>query len=487
MTGKSEIDLKQILHILSILLMFEGLFMLLGLPFAFYYEDSSAYSLILSGFITSASGAVIWLFTRSHLTHAINKKEGFLLVTLSWLTFSLFGTLPYIISGVIPSFTNAFFETMSGFSTTGASVLTDVEMVPEGILFWRSLTHWIGGMGIIVFSVAILPFLGIGGMQLFAAEMPGVTKDKLHPRITGTAKRLWGIYVLLTFVQVILLMLGNMSLFESLCHAFGTLATGGFSTRNTSLTDFSPYIQYVTAIFMLLAGANFTLHYFTLTGNFKAVWKNEEFRKYIYLLGSFTLAIGLVLAIRVNMGWEQAFRISFFQVVSIVTTTGFATADYILWPGTLWFLLFLLMFVGGMSGSTGGGIKVVRHLLLFKNAGKELIRAIHPQGIIPVRLNHESVSQDIIYKVMAFFQFYILTFIFGALALSLMGVDFESAIGASIACLGNIGPGIGRVGPSGQYAFIPDAGIWILSFLMLLGRLELFTVLVVFSGSFWKR
>jgi trk system potassium uptake protein TrkH len=487
MSKKSDIDILQLVSLISILLVFEGFFMLLGLPFAFYYRDNSAGALALSAAITAFTGAVGWFLTRSYQNNPINKKEGFLLVTSAWIAFSLFGTLPFMIGGVIPSFTDAFFETMSGFTTTGSSVLTNVETVPQGILFWRSLTHWIGGMGIIVFSVAILPFLGIGGIQLFAAEMPGVTKDKLHPRITETAKRLWGIYVLLTFAQIILLVLGKMPLFDSICHAFGTLATGGFSTKNTSLGNYSPYLQYVTAIFMLLAGANFTLHFYALTGKFKLVWKNEEFRKYILLLGIFTAAISAVLIYSSNHKPEQAFRESFFQVVSIVTTTGFATADYLLWPGALWFLLFMLMFVGGMSGSTGGGIKVVRHLLLFKNAGKELARAIHPQGIIPVRLNHEAVSQDMIYKVMAFFQLYILTFIFGAMALSLMGVDFESAVGASIACLGNIGPGLGKVGPVGNYEFIPDAGIWVLSLLMLLGRLELFTVLVLTSASFWKR
>jgi trk system potassium uptake protein TrkH len=487
MVKKSDIDILQLISLISILLIFEGLFMLLGLPFAFYYRDNSAGALAISAAITSISGAIGWLFTKSHQNNPINKKEGYLLVTFAWIAFSLFGTLPFIISGVIPSFTDAFFETMSGFTTTGASVLADVEVLPQGILFWRSLTHWIGGMGIIVFTVAILPFLGIGGMQLFAAEMPGVTKDKLHPRITGTAKRLWGIYVLLTVLQIILLIAGKMPLFDSICHAFGTVATGGFSTKNTSLAGYSAYLQYVTAIFMLLAGTNFTLHFFALTGKFKPVWKNEEFRKYLLLLGIFTVVISAVLIFTAQYKPEQAFRESFFQVVSIVTTTGFATADYLLWPGSLWFLLFLLMFVGGMSGSTGGGIKVVRHLLLFKNAGKELSRAIHPQGIIPVRLSHEAVSQDIIYKVMAFFQMYILTFIFGAMALSLMGVDFESAIGASIACLGNIGPGLGKVGPVGNYDFIPDAGIWVLSLLMLLGRLELFTVLVLTSASFWKR
>jgi trk system potassium uptake protein TrkH len=317
--------------------------------------------------------------------------------------------------------------------------------------------------------------------------MPGVTKDKLHPRVTGTAKRLWAIYVIMTLVQTGLLMLGNMNLFDSLCHAFGTMATGGFSTQNDSIAGYSPYIQYVIIIFMILAGTNFTLHYFAIHGRFRQVIRNEEFRKYIYLLLIFSIVITVVLIFQAGLNGEKAFRDATFQVVSIVTTTGYATSDYLVWPSNLWFLIFLLMFVGGMAGSTGGGIKVVRQLLLFKNASKELRRAIHPQGIIPVRLNHEAVSQDIIFKVMAFFQIYILIFVFGAVILSLMGLDFETAIGASIASLGNIGPGIGKVGPVGNYAFIPDAGKWLLSLMMLLGRLELFTVLIFISRSFWKR
>jgi trk system potassium uptake protein TrkH len=400
---------------------------------------------------------------------------------------SLFGTLPFIISGTIPSFTNAFFETMSGFTTTGATILDDVESLPRSILFWRSLTHWIGGMGIIVLSVAILPFLGIGGMQLYMAEMPGVKKDKLRPRITDTAKRLWGIYVLLTFVETGFLMFGGMDLFESLCHAFGTVATGGFSTRNGSIAEFSPYIQYVITVFMILAGTNFTLHYLALHGKIKEVWKNEEFRKYLYLISGITVFIVAFMVVKYDGGFEESFRVTIFQVVSILSTTGYITSDYLVWPGNLWLLVFALMFIGGMAGSTGGGVKVVRQLLLFKNGAQELKRAIHPHGIIPVRLNHEAVSQDIIFKVMAFFQLYIVLLLLGAIVMALLGLDFESAIGASIATIGNIGPGLGKVGPVGNYAFIPEIGKWFLAFMMLLGRLELFTILILLSKVFWTK
>jgi trk system potassium uptake protein TrkH len=487
MIGKAEINFKQITNLIGFFLMVEGVFMLFGLPFAVYYRDPKPLSLFYSFLITSGIGGSLWVLTRKIKNNHINKREGFVVVSLTWVAISLFGTLPFMISGSIPSFTDAFFETMSGFTTTGASILSDVEVLPKGILFWRSFTHWIGGMGIIVLSIVVLPFLGIGGMQLYAAEMPGVTKDKLHPRISETAKRLWGIYIILTLLQIGLLLLGNMNLLESMCHAFGSMGTGGFSTRNASIGAYSPYIQYVVIVFMMLAGMNFTLHFLAVTGKFRLVWRDDELRYYLYLIAGFTLLVGFLLFIRMGTGPEKAFRDALFQVVSIITTTGYMTSDYLVWPGATWFLILLLMFVGGMAGSTGGGVKVIRQLLLFRNAGKELKRAIHPQGIIPVRLNGQAVSQDVIYKVMAFFQLYILIFVFGAIGLSFLGVDFETAVGASISALGNIGPGLGKVGPVGNYGFIHDAGKWLLALLMLLGRLELFTVLLLITPSFWKR
>jgi trk system potassium uptake protein TrkH len=461
--------------------------MLLGLPFSLYYHEKPAYTLVLSFLITSGSGGLLWFFTRKKNKDTINKREGFLFITFTWVAFSVFGILPFLISGAIPSITDAFFESMSGFTTTGASVLTDVEVIPQGILFWRSMTQWIGGMGIILLSVAVLPFLGIGGIQLYAAETPGAAKDKLHPRITDIARGLGGIYILLTIVLSGLLMLGGMNLPDSLCHAFGTMATGGFSTKNTNIGGYSAYIQYTIIIFMILAGTNFTLHYLALQGKLRQVWRSEEFRKYLYILGFFSLIIAMFLVWKTGMDGKKAFRDALFQVVSIVTTTGYSTSNYMVWPGGLWSFIIILMFIGGMQGSTGGGIKVLRQLLLFKNAGKELKRALHPQGVIPVRLNHEAVSQDIIYKVMAFFQLYILIFIFGAMILSFLGLDFETALGASISALGNIGPGLGNVGPAGNYAYFPATGKWFLSLLMLLGRLELFTVLILITPSFWKR
>lgn len=486
MSKFTKINWKIIFQILGFLLIIEGIFMLTGIPFSLYYCEEKCMNLLYSGLITSCTGGVIWLLTRNAIRN-IGKREGYIIVSLSWIIISLFGTLPYLMSEAIPSFTDAFFETISGFTTTGASILTDIESLPKGILFWRAMTHWIGGMGIIVLSVAILPILGIGGMQLFVAEMPGITPDKLHPRITQTAKRLWMIYVILTFAETILLMVGGLDLFDAICHSFATMATGGFSTQNASVANYSPYIQYIIIIFMIFAGTNFTLHYLALHGKLKDIWNNEEYRYYILFSFGFALLIAIVLVINGSFGIEESFRNSLFQVVSIVTTTGFVTSDYLIWPGHLWMIIFLLMFIGGSAGSTGGGIKIARQILLLKNSALEFKRMIHPQAIIPVRFNRKVVPQEIIHLVMAFFLFYVLTFFAGTFILSLLGLDFETAVGATIASLGNIGPGIGGVGPIENYGALSNTTKWITSFLMLLGRLELFTVLILFSPAFWKK
>lgn len=487
MSRRAEINHKLIIRIIGFLLMIEGGFMFLGIPFSIYYCGTECLSLLWSGLITASVGALLFVGFKSNLNKSIGKREGYLIVSSTWIITSIFGSLPFMLSGAIPNFTDAFFETISGFTTTGASILTDIESVPKGILFWRSITQWIGGMGIIVLSVAILPVLGIGGMQLFVAEMPGPAPDKLHPRITQTAKRLWGIYILLTLVETILLMSGGMSLFDGLCHAFGTMATGGFSTQNDSVAGFSPYIQYIIIVFMILAGTNFTLHYFALHGKLRRVWENEEFRTYTYLILVSTIVITSAIIFFANESVEKAFRDTLFQVVSIITTTGYVSADYLMWPGMLWVIIFLLMFVGGSAGSTGGGMKVIRQLLLIKNSGLELKRLLHPQAIIPVKFNGKSVPSGIIHKIMAFFLIYMISFALGTLMMTIVGLDFKSAIGASIASLGNIGPGLGIVGPAGNYATIPDVGKWFLAFLMLLGRLELFTVLIIFAPAFWKK
>jgi trk system potassium uptake protein TrkH len=481
-----KINGKIVLQVIGFLLIIEGVFMMTGIPFSIYYCEKKCLSLLYGGLITSGTGFIIWIFTRK-ADRFIGKREGYIIVTATWLVISLFGTLPYLISGAIPNFTNAFFETISGFTTTGASILTDIESMPKGLLYWRAMTHWIGGMGIIVLSVAILPLLGIGGMQLFVAEMPGITPDKLHPRITQTAKRLWLIYVVLTFTETLLLMVGGMDLFDSICHSFATMATGGFSTKNTSIAGYSPFIQYIIIVFMILAGTNFTLHYLGLRIKIREIWKNEEYRYYISFTLGFAVLITLLIFLQSDIGFEKAFRDALFQVVSIVTTTGFVTSDYLIWPGHLWIFIFLLMFIGGSTGSTGGGIKIARQILLLKNSALEFKRMIHPQAIIPVKFNGKTVSPEIMHLVMAFFLFYLITFFAGTFAMVLMGLDFDTAIGATIASLGNIGPGLGHVGPVENYASLPGLAKWLSAFLMLLGRLELFTILILFSPSFWKK
>lgn len=486
MPFRSVINFGTVLRVLSFLLIFESLFMLSGIFVAWYYEEP-LYYIFLSFLITAFVGLVLWYFFGRKKKRTIAKREGYLVVSLSWVVISLFGSLPYLISGVIPSFTDAFFETISGFTTTGSSILNDIEALPKSILYWRAMTHWIGGMGIIVLTVAILPFLGVGGMQLLVAEMPGITPDRLHPRITATAKRLWGIYVLFTIAEVLLLWVGEMDLFDSVCHAFATMATGGFSTKNDSIAGFAPYSQYVIMVFMTLAGINFTLHYLALHRKFSRIWANQEFRAYVSIIVIISLVVGSGLVLFNGLGIENAFRDALFTVISILTTTGFVTTDFYVWPVFLWMLIFALMFIGGSAGSTGGGIKIVRHLLLVKNSWLELKRALHPNAIIPVKFNGKAVSQSIIFNVMAFFLIYILTFAAGTIILSFMGYDFETSIGGTLASLGNIGPGIGGVGPIENYSFFSPMAKWFLSFLMLLGRLELFTILIVLSPAFWKQ
>ncbi len=494
---RSAINYPIIGKIIGILLILEGIFMFLSLPFSVHFQEPNLdairlfvpgfdfWPLAISGAITAFFGLFLFLIFRK-APKSMSKREGYIIVSFSWVIISVFGSCPLFFAGVT-SYANAFFETVSGFTTTGATILTDIEGVSKGLLFWRALTHWIGGMGIIVLSLAILPVLGIGGMSLFVAEVPGPTPDKLHPRITATAKRLWGIYVLLTFVETILLMLGGMDLFEGLSHAFATMATGGFSTRDASIAAFSPYIQYVILVFMILAGTNFTLHYLALHGKLKEVFQNEEYRYYIGLLVLASLIITLVLIFNAGLPFEQAIRDALFQVVTIVTTTGFITSDYLLWPGFLWMLIFLLMFTGGSAGSTGGGIKIMRQLLVLKNSFLELKRIIHPNAVIPVRFNGRTVPGNVMYNIMAFFVIYLIIFAISTLIMSAMGLDFETAIGSTAATLGNIGPGIGNVGPVDNYANIPLGGKWFLSFLMILGRLELFTVLIILSPAFWRR
>lgn len=480
------INYKIVGYILGILLLIEGFFMLFSVPVALIYNETVIWPVVISCLITFTVGIVLFLIFRKSSKN-IGTREGYIIVSSGWVIFSLFGALPFFISREIPSYTDAFFETISGFTTTGASILIDIESISHSMLFWRSIIQWLGGMGIIVLSLVILPILGIGGMQLFIAEVPGITYDKLHPRIKETAKRLWAIYFIFTVAEVILLLAGGMNLFDSICHSFTTMATGGYSTKNASIGYYnSPYIQYVITFFMFLAGTNFTLSYFALKFRFKPLLRDEEFRFYISFILIFTLIIAIKLFLTDNQGLEKSFRDSLFQVVSIITTTGYVTTDYLKWIPLGSVILFTLMFFGGSAGSTGGGVKIVRIVLLLKNSILELKRLVHPKAVIPVRLNNQAISPQIISNVLAFTFFYLLIIMIGVIVISFMGYDFETCFGAVVTTLGNIGPGIGEVGPAFNFAHFPDFGKWFLSFLMLIGRLELFTVLILFSSHFWK-
>lgn len=480
-------NIKLVISILGIIVFFIGVAMLLSLPFSLYYSDSSLLPILGSSILCIVIGILTWFFFKTPEIE-VNPREAFAIVTFAWLAMSLFGSIPFFVSGAIPSFTDAFFETVSGFTTTGASILTNVEALPKGLLFWRSMTQWLGGMGIILLSLAILPILGVGGMQLFKAESPGPTVDKIKPRIGETAKVLWQVYVMFTFVQTLLLLLGGMNIFDALSHSFTTMATGGFSTRNLSIAHYnSPYIDTVIIVFMFIAGANFVLHYKALKGDVREYFKNNEF---VFYLSIILISIFISVLLLINSGnynsFTSALRYSAFQVVSIITTTGYSTADYEIWPYSIQFILLILMFIGGCAGSTGGGIKNMRILILLKNGNAELRKLIHPKAIVPVRYNNRTVPQDIINNVLAFFVLFVTTFVVATIIMTILGMDIISAMGAVIASLSNIGPGLGSVGPMDNYSNIHFLGKWILSFCMIIGRLELFTALVIFTKVYWK-
>ena len=496
----SKLSHKVIIYIIGVLLLFNGGLMLMATVASWLMKDTVTFEMTVSAFVVMILGGFMMFISRNHEPQ-IHKREGYLIVTLGWVMMTLTGMIPYILTDTIEDLPSVFFETMSGYTATGSTILTDIESLPAGILFWRSMTHWIGGMGIIVLAIAILPLLGIGGMQLFTAEAPGPNSDKLHPRITDTAKRLWLIYVTLTIVETLLLYLAGMSIFDALNHAMSTMASGGFSTKNISLAHWNhlTWVHYIIMVFMFLAGSNFVLSYFAFTGKIKKVFQDDEFLTFAKFIFFFSIIVFAILISQVDLTngsfdhpqvWgktESSLRHSFFQVLAIVTTTGFVTADYTAWSPFMTIFFFGLMFLGGSAGSTSGGIKVVRHLLMIKSGFLEFKRALHPNAIIQSRYNGKVVSKEIIGNILGFFILYMISFIIGSLVFGFMGLDFENAVGVAASSLGNVGPAIGDFGPASNYSQLPALGKYWSSFLMLMGRLELFTVLILFTPFFWMK
>ncbi|MXV37387.1 TrkH family potassium uptake protein [Flavobacteriaceae bacterium Ap0902] len=520
-----KINFRIIINLLGILLLLNSLFMLLCVPISLYFEEDAYKGILYAGLVTAVAGLTAYLSTRK-ANKNVGKREGYLIVGLGWISMAFFGSLPYLF--VMPqlsaevqqinniNLTNAVFETVSGYSTTGASILQDIEIMPKGLLFWRSLTHWIGGMGIIVLTIAILPLLGIGGMQLFVAEAPGISADKLHPRITDTAKRLWLIYMAFTVIEFILLKIFGMGWYDAANHAFSTLSTGGFSTKNASIAHWNdnPAVQYIIILFMFLAGTNFVLNYYIFKRKFKKVFSNQEFLFYVGIIIVLTMISTTIVHLYADPGnttithpgvgfnylgeryfeLEEAFRHSLFSIISVITTTGFVSADFSQWTPFLTIIFFAMMFMGGSAGSTSGGVKIVRHVILMKNSYSEFKRLIHSRAVIPVRYNNKAIEPKIVFNVLAFFMIYMLIFIFGSIILSFLdsGLDpdineFASTLSVTASSLGNVGPALGKYSPVNNYAGMTDSAKWFSAFLMLLGRLELFTILILFTPAFWKK
>ncbi len=481
------LKLKATFKIIGVMLMMLGGLMCLPALVSWYYQSGDGLAILLSGLITLCGGGLLYFLCRGADMSSVQKREGYLIVTLSWMFMLCFGALPYLLSDSLLSLTDSFFEAVSGLTTTGATILTDIEAMPRGLLFWRSMSQWIGGMGIIVLTIAVLPLLGVGGIELFVAEATGSVSDKIHPRIKATASALWFIYLSLTLVCAFCYWLGGMSPFDAVNHSMTTLSTGGYSTRNASLAFYnSPLIEYTAIAFMFLGGVNFTIIYFLLVLKWKRIWHNDEFRGYLLIVGAIALLVFCLLFIHVPQPMDVSFRQAVFQVVSIVTTTGYVTADYTGWLDSITAIFFALLFTGACAGSTSGGIKLIRHVVFFKNSMQEFRRLLHPKAMIRIKLNGQIVPACILTHILVFLLIYMGIFLLCTIVLSGIGVDLVTAMGAVGASLGNVGPGIGSVGPMENYANLDDAVKWICMFLMLLGRLELFTVLIIFTPYFWR-
>lgn len=484
------INYKLIVRMTSRILLLVSFFIALMIPVALFYNERLAFL----GFARTLLIVSVFIFFGIFFTRKITNKElsikgGFIFVTLSWIVIAAVGALPFIMSKSIPNFTDAYFETMSGLTTTGATILIDIEALPKSMLLWRATTHWLGGMGIVVLTVAILPLLGVDGFRLIKAEAPGPATDRLSSRITKTAKYLWGIYVALSVIQIILLMIFGMDFVDSVSHTFATMATGGFSTKNLSIAYYaSPAIQYTITIFMIMAGINFSLYFRLLSGHPNIFFKDTELHYYIIIFLTTTLLITFNLyGSGIYKTAEEAFRHASFQSASILTTTGFGTADYELWGNFSQYIIFLLMFIGGCAGSTGGGIKVMRIIMLMKQSFAEIKRLVYPHAIFSVRFNNKPVAISLIHNILGFVILYIVSLLLIALVVSSGGHDIITSFTTALATLGNIGPGFGLVGPTKNYAFFQPYIKWFLSFAMMLGRLEIYTVIVLIFPSFWRK
>jgi trk system potassium uptake protein len=480
------VNFRIIARVFSLLLIAEGVFMLLSSGISFLYHEHSASSFIYSALITVVTGVIVYTPLRNE-ERVSGNKEGYIIVTGSWIIFSLFGTLPFLFSGSIDNFGDAFFESMSGFTTTGATIFSDVESLSHGILFWRSLTQWLGGLGIIFISLSIFPVVRSINIQIAATEFSGHQIEKIHPRIKDAARRLLLIYFGITITEAVLLIAGDMPVFDAVCHSLSTLSTGGFSTRNNGISAFgTPYIMSVITIFMFLAGTNMTLVYFALKGRLRKSTSNNEFAFYTWICLIFIVIGSAVFFFKGDNPAGKVIIDGAFHIVSIITTTGFYTQNYNLWGYAMILIIFILMFTGGTAGSTSGGIKIVRLLLVTKSSIQELKRLVHPNAFLPVRLDKHIVPQSTIYNVLVFLTLYFFVICISTLVISAMGYDMITSFSTSASMLANIGPSLGTFGPFTNYSALPMFGKWFLSALMLLGRLELLTVMILFTRSFYR-
>lgn len=482
----SLINARMILRILGVLLFIEGGLLMLCAAVSLGYAEPDYIYFIYATLAAAGLGGIL-VFLGRHAEKRMGRRDGYCIVAFTWLLFTIFGMLPFYLSGHIPTLADAFFETMSGFTTTGATILDHIESLPHGMLFWRSFSQWIGGLGIVFFTIAVLPVFGVGNQVLFSAEATGVTHDKIHPKISIMAKWIWTVYLILTVAETVLLMLGGMSFFDALCHSFSTTATGGYSTKQASVAYWnSPFIEYVIAVFMILSGINFTLFFLCLKGKFSQLLTDDEVKFFLGSVTTVTLIITLALFFNNHYALEPAFRKALFQVATAHTSCGFVTDDYNLWPGFTWMLLIYAMLAGGCTGSTGGGIKNMRLVLVLRSIRNEFSRMIHPRAVFSVKFNRQAVPASVVSTVSLFILTYLVCIFAGWVLLMCMGVGLPESLALTVSSLGNVGPGLGAFGPEYSWSALPALAKWLLSFLMLIGRLELFGILLMFMPGFWR-